>query len=386
MNRFGVLLCLALLLPVLTAVYGQSTRPSSGGSDKLNRRPTARPSPPAPADAASVEDVEDSGEIVTVDTKLVTVPVKIIDRKGKFVPGLTMSDFRVYENGAQQEITHFSNEQEPFTVALILDMSYSATFKLKDIHNAAIAFVDQLRPEDKVMVVSFDMEVAVRCDVTSDRDTIYRAITSTKIGTGTSVYDAVSFVLNDRLRKIEGRKAAILFTDGVDTSSEKANDLGNLADAMESDSIIYPIRYDTFADVQAMKDKPVAGSQGPRSTPPIVPSSRPSIIPIPVEMIAMPSSRGTSAEEYARAEEYLRELATRTGGEIYVASSLDNLARAFAKIAAELREYYSLGYYPATEGVPGQSVRIKVQVDRPNVAVRARTSYLIAGKDKPKKK
>lgn len=385
MKRIGVLLCLAFLLPVLTAVYGQSIRQSPGGTDKRNRRPAATPTPPRPADAAPAEDAEDSGEIVTVDTKLVTVPVKIIDRKGNFVPGLTMSDFTVFENGARQEVTHFSNEQEPFTVALILDMSYSATFKLKDIHTAAIAFVDQLRPEDKVMVVSFDMEVAVRCDVTSDRDTIYKAITSTKIGTGTSVYDAVSYVLNDRLRRIEGRKAAILFTDGVDTSSEKANDSGNLADAMESDSIIYPIRYDTFADVQAMKDKPVAGSQGPRGTPPTVPSNRPSIIPIPVEMIAMPSSRGTSAEEYARAEEYLRQLAARTGGEIYVASSLDNLAGAFAKIAAELREYYSLGYYPAAEGVPGQSVRIKVQVNRPNVAVRARTSYVVA-KDKPKKK
>src|SRR6185295_1363973 len=115
------------------------------------------------------------------------------------------------------------------------------TFKIGEIQSAAIAFIDQLRPQDKVMVVSFDEEVHMLCEATSDRKEIYRAIRSTKIATGTSLYEAVDLVMNHRLRSIEGRKAIILFTDGVDTTSRRANDFGNIDDARELDALIYPI-------------------------------------------------------------------------------------------------------------------------------------------------
>src|SRR6185503_10819443 len=121
----------------------------------------------------------------------------------------------------------------------------------------AISFIDQLGPKDKVMVVSFDQNVHMLCEPTNDRAQIYRAIKSTRIATGTSLYEAVDLVMNERLKRIKGRKAIILFTDGVDTTSTRSNDLENLDDAMELDALVYPIRYDTYQDVQAMKDKPV---------------------------------------------------------------------------------------------------------------------------------
>jgi len=267
-------------------------------------------------------------------------------------------------------------------------MSYSAKFKAAEIQNAAIEFIDQLHPQDRITVISFDEEVKVLCEPTSDRKAIYAAIRRSQIATGTSLYEAVDLTINDRLRKIEGRKAMVLFTDGVDTTSRRSNDIDNLRDAMEIDTIIYPIRYDTFADVQRIKNNPMpqdipqrSGTGMPRgSTPPIIPTNNPSPFPFPIPTsgIGRPSDKGTTPEEYAKGQEYLDELATRTGGRIYVADTLSNLSTAFSKIASELRELYSIGYYPPDESKGGKIRKIKVKVDVPNVAVKARDSYAVA--------
>jgi len=327
----------------------------------------------------------DSGEIISVNTNLITIPVRILDRKNRFIGGLTQENFSVLEDNVEQEIAYFTNEAQPFTVALILDMSYSTTFKIEEIHSAAIAFIDQLRAEDRVMVISFDEEVHMLCEATNDRNRIYGAIKNTKIATGTSLYEAVDLTMNSRLRSIEGRKAIVLFTDGVDTTSRTSHDRENLRDASELDALIYPIRYDTFADVQAMKNNPVISlpDSTPKSTPPIAPQSPPFPLPGPVIRIGTPSDKGTTSQEYAFAEEYLNQLALRTGGRIHLASTVGNLTNAFVKIASELREFYSLGYYPKEEGRPGKMRRIKVRVSQDNVVVRARDSYTVATKNKP---
>jgi VWFA-related protein len=97
--------------------------------------------------------------------------------------------------------------------------------------------------------------------------------------------------------------------------------------------------------------------------------------------MGMPGDRGTTPEEYAKGEEYLNQLANLTGGRIYVADTLGNLSGAFSKIASELREFYSLSYYPSADGIPGKTRKIKVKVDQPNVAVKARDSYVVAAKE-----
>jgi Ca-activated chloride channel homolog len=317
-----------------------------------------------------------------VDTRLVTVPVRVLDRKGGFVVGLNMENFKVFENGQEQEIAMFSNEAQPFTVALLLDMSYSAKFRADEIQNAAIAFIDQLRPDDRVIVVSFDEEVRVHSELTSDRREIYSAIRQTRIDTGTSLYEAVDVTMNQLLKDVEGRKAIVLFTDGVDTTSRRSNDLANLRDAMELDAIIYPIRYDTFAEVQMMKNRAVViGSNTTRpvgGTPPLNPRGTGGVFNPPVPMIGEPDNKGTTREEYEHGEEYLNQLAFRTGGRVLVADTIFNMNQAFARIAAELRQYYSLGYYPEMSENDRNIRRIRVRVDVPNVAVRARESYVLA--------
>lgn len=389
----------AVLLTLITAMLGvealaQSNNSNSGAAKKANSRipkPTPTPlPPPRPLD----ENVIESNDEISVDTNLITIPVKVIDRHGRFVPGLKKSDFTVQEDRKSQEIAYFSNEELPFTVALVLDMSYSTVFKIDEIQQAALQFVTELRPQDKVMVVAFTDRVEVLTEVTNDRKAINRAILLTQIGSGTSVYEAVDFVLNERFKQIGGRKAVVLFTDGVDTTSRQATDRDNLRDTLESEALIYPIRYDTYADVQAIQQGKVIINEPttPRTTPPAaggsIPGSRtPPPFPVPVGTIGTGPVRslpgdGTSIEDYKRASEYLDEMAYRTGGRIYDAQTNRSLASAFSKIASELREFYSLGYYPSDEGNTSKRRKIKVRVKMKKVSVRSRDSYVLGSTEK----
>ena len=399
MKKYVFILIVSIVCLSLSPVFAQSRRGSTPTeSEKVNKRP------PKPAQNSTPQTVEtqpeeiqtseteieqDSsdqtdGEVLRVDTELVTIPVKILDRKGKFIAGLTKADFQVSEDNAPQEIAYFSNEQQPFTVALVLDMSYSSTFKIAEIQQAAMVFVAQLREKDRVMVISFDEEVHVLCQPTSDRKILQSAIKSTKIASGTSLYEAVDLVINDKFRKINGRKAIVLFTDGVDTTSRKAHNLSNLSAALELDALVYPIQYDTFSEVQSIKNRPVIV---PPTQPNPIPSKNKSPFPFPIPTgggggIGTPGSQGTSVEDYRKADEYLNEMANRTGGTLYKASSVGNLSLAFSNIAAELREYYSLGYYPKEDAKTGKKRKIKVRVNQNGLVVRARDGYIVGKKEK----
>ena len=387
---------LALLLVFLCqASFAQSSNTDIGPVKKANKRvPKPTPTPLPPPDVGEGEIVESDDEL-SVDTNLVTIPVKVIDRQGRFVSGLKQEDFVVQEDKKDQEIAYFSNEQLPFTVALVLDMSYSTVFKIDEIQQAALQFVTELRPQDRVMVVAFTGEIEVLAENTGDRKKINNAILRTRIGTsGTSVYEAVDFVLNQRFDTVSGRKAVVLFTDGVDTTSKKVTDRDNLRDTLESEALIYPIRYDTFADVQAIQQGKVvvADPTAPRTTPPAgggtIPGSRsPLPFPLPSGGIggtgrttrSLPGD-GTSAEDYKRASDYLEEMALRTGGRIYDAQTNRSLASAFSKIASELREFYSLGYYPEDDSNTSRRRRVKVRVSMKKVSVRSRDSYVLKAK------
>lgn len=381
MKRNAVLFCLAILCLNCAFSYAQSRRvPPTSGNGKANKRaakPAASPTPiaekiePTPDNQPVITD----DDVISVDTELVTVPVKIYDKNNRLVSGLTKENFSIFEDGVPQEIAYFSNEEQPFTVALVLDMSYSAKFKIAEIQSAAMAFIGQLRENDKVMVVSFDEQVHLLCNPTADRKTIYSAIKNTKIASGTSLYDAVDLVINERFRKISGRKAIVLFSDGVDTTSRRAYALNNLSDALELDALIYPVQYDTFDDVRQMKNKPVI-LLPPTSTG----NPLPFPFPAPTVTTGTPGSQGTSAEDYRKAEEYLGDMATRTGGRVYQAASTGNLALAFSRIAAELREFYSLGYYPKAESKTGKRRKIKVRVNNQGLVVRARADYVVGKK------
>ncbi|MCB1024533.1 MAG: VWA domain-containing protein, partial [Acidobacteria bacterium] len=176
-------------------IFSQSNRDSPAENKKANKRPAAvttkTPEKPEFANSAIDESIESDDEILTVDTSIVTIPVRVLDRQGRFLGGLKEEDFSVFEDKNLQKIEYFSNENSPFTVALVLDMSYSTVFKINEIQQAALSFITQLRPNDKVMIVSFDGEINVLSEPTSDRKQLEQAIVKTRIGSGTSLYEAV---------------------------------------------------------------------------------------------------------------------------------------------------------------------------------------------------
>jgi Ca-activated chloride channel homolog len=386
---------LILLLSSMAVVSGQSGRKSPDEPQKPVTEPQRRgktpstdeqpastsPSPSSstprqnPTQPQTAPQSGDDSSTIKIDTTLVSIPVSVLDRDGKYVPNLTKRDFQLYEDGVEQEITDFGPVEVPFHVVLMLDTSRSTAFKLEDIQRAAISFVEQLRPDDKVMVISFDDRVYVDSEFTSDRNRLRRAISGTRTGGGTKLYDAVDLVISERLDQVDGRKAIVLFTDGVDSTSKFAKAVTTLDQVEESGVLAYPIRYSTMDTLGRMPNG--RGGQGPIMIPWPSPPPQRRWPAVPQNWPQQPSRGGGAGgpEAYRRGEQYLRDLAQRSGGRIYEADTLQNLDSAFANIADELRHQYALSYYPTNAARDGSYRRIRVRVTRPYLAVRAREGY-----------
>ena len=306
----------------------------------------------------------ETDDVIRIDTDLVVIPVQISDRKGRPIVDLTQKEFKIFENGVEQEIGLFTDEEQPFTVALMLDMSYSSVFKLPEIQAAALAFVNQLRTDDRVMVISFAEKPLVLCEATNNRKALRLAIEGAKIASGTSLYSALDLALKDRFSKIEGRKAVVLLSDGVDTTSPAVGATNILDELRENDVLIYPVQYDTFDDVQKSRDNAQIAYDD---------NDRPYIV-------ERPRVKGEREQDYQDARDFLHEMSERTGGRRYRVSSTTNLNAAFARIVEELRRTYSLGYYPEAARKPGEKYSVKIRVYRPGLTVRARTSYFAKGR------
>jgi Ca-activated chloride channel family protein len=305
-------------------------------------------------DAEILSDSED--DVVKVETNLISIPVSVFDRNGLYIPNLSKENFQIFEDGVEQPIEFFATTENPFTVVLLIDTSPSTEFKIEEIQEAAMAFVNQLKPQDSVMVIEFDANVHVLTEATTDRNLIFRGIKKADFGGGTSLYDSVDFTLRKRLSKIEGRKAIVLFTDGVDTTSFKTNYDSSLREAEEADATIFPIYYNTYFDNRRQNGG----------------------IYSPFPQIGGIGGRGVTSQEYALGRAYLKDLAESTGGRVFNAdNSAGSLTRTFESIAEELRRQYSIGYIPENPGQAGQRKQIKVRINRPNLIIRARDSYIV---------
>ncbi len=326
---------------------------------------------------------DDSDEVIKIETNLITMPVSVLDRDGRFVSGLGQNDFRIFENGIEQKVDYFQSVEQPFTVVLLIDVSPSTAFQIEEIHAAANTFINQLRPNDKVMVIAFDETVQVLCRPTNDKRVLRMAINSAQFGDGTSLYEAVDQVISRELRQIEGRKAVVLFTDGVDTTSRRASYQSTIADVEEIDALFYPIRYNTQRDGFGGGGGWGGGGNRRRRGGGNGNGNLGGIIGIILGGGNFPTvggggggGRGNS-NEYETGRKYLETLALNSGGRSFEAESTYNLDAAFSGIAEELRRQYSLGYYPEKVGEVGDRKQIKVRVMRPNLVVRAKSSYIV---------
>jgi VWFA-related protein len=344
-----------------------SRPPVLGGANSSGQAPNTQPRQPLPSGPEEVS----AGDVVSINTTLVTIPVSVMDRNGRYIPNLRKEDFRLWDDGVEQQVAYFASTEQPFTVVLMIDTSGSTHFKLEEMQEAAISFVNQLQADDRVMVVSFDDKIRFLIDPpTNDRPALREAIMRTRTGGGTRLYDAVDQVINQHLNQIKGRKAIVLFTDGVDTTSRKARLDDNVRDAEELDALIYPVQFDTYGDMNMG-----GSSSGSRS--------RPSILGSIIFGGGFPGGGwpgggghvpGSSREEYRRADLYLHALADKTGARVYDADQ--DLSYAFTQVAEELRRQYSLGYYPKSKGQPGERHQIRVRTNRQELVVRARDSYV----------
>jgi VWFA-related protein len=285
---------------------------------------------------------------ITIDATLVTVPVIVSDRNGRFISGLKQSDFTLYDERAPQPVAFFSTAETPLNVAVLIDTSRSAQPILDDIKRAATQFLRELRPQDRATVIAFDNDVRVLSPLVSDRTQLERAVAAAQIGNrfGTLLNDAVILVTQKMFRGLDGRKAIILLTDGQDYGSVvSAGDL--LETVVESETLIYPILYQFDFD----------GLFGGRLR----------------ERLA--NRRGNLEARRKRAEATMAALADVTAGRLFAGESSD-IKKAFRAIADELRNQYQLGFYPDESVTPGGAPRaLKVAVSRPDVVVRARRSY-----------
>ena len=284
----------------------------------------------APGASRTLPGSSPTGGVIKVNVSLVTVPALVSDAAGRYIPNLSAGDFHVFEEGVEQRIDRIIPEVTPFHVALMLDTSGSTLFNHGDIQQAALAFVEALRPEDSVMVLSFDSYIYLDAAFTRDRAALRRAILKTDTGAGTRLYDALDVVISECLNRVEGRKAIVLFTDGIDTHSWLAR-FGNYRDRVEeSDALLYAVQFDVTA-------------------------GRP-------------------------ASQYLKALSENSGGRLFTASTISSLADSFAGVSEELQHQYTICYYPSAQNNDAAFRHIRVTVDRPGAKIRARTGYrVIAG-------
>ena len=314
-----------------------------------NKAQNKKSQPPPPQTTRPAESEKE--ETIRIDSTLVTIPVSVIDREGSYLLNLTNKDFKLYEENSPQEITNFSALEVPINVVLMLDTSRSTKFRIEDIQRAAFTFIEQLRPADRVMVISFDDKIRVQSEFTNDRNSLKQTIAKTKTGTGTKLYEVLNKVMSEKLKAIQGRKAIVLFTDGVDTESKYGSGKQSMFDAEKNEVSVYSVQYDTMEDVNEILN-------GKNQSRKLV-NSEPTV------------------EEFELATRYLRGLANRSGGRVHQAETLTNVNEAFALIAEELRHQYSLGYYPTNEGQPGEFRRVRVEVLPPHQSVRARDGYRV---------
>src|SRR5437588_8368501 len=223
MKRFSIFALLLIVNAALCQTSIAQTRPRRVGqtppaaqtnpagsvqsNDSAAPRPTGPPvlrganrdpneqKPAASTQNTGPEEVS-AGDVIRVNTTLVSVPVTVMDRNGKYIPNLRKEDFQVWEDGVEQQVAYFASTEKPFTVALLIDTSGSTRERLQDIQNAAMTFVSQLGADDRVMVMTFDDKIRVLTQPTSDRYALRGAIDQVRPGSGTRLYDAVDQIIN----------------------------------------------------------------------------------------------------------------------------------------------------------------------------------------------
>jgi hypothetical protein len=356
------------LLPAVSAQQVNQQRPRRvAGSDEQS-----------PA-KNSTEEV-DEGDVVRVETKLVSVPAVVTNGAGRPVAGLRPENFTLFENGEPQKIANFATTDAPFEIALLLDTSGSTRADVALIRQAASSFIDALRPGDRVSILGFNTsqkgqaitaKVELLVKLTDDRPKLRKAIENLGSSNGTPYYE------------VRGRRAVVALTDGVDSTSDAEFEVAR-SKLIRSGVACYFIQVNTedFVEDRLLKDcqddgrLTLSAKQLQRYRRIFFPRAKPEDFVDFCQMGAFEKMQ-ISRDLYNLARREMDELAKASGGRNFLAATLQDARAAFARVANEIGTQYSLGYYPTNKTRDGKFRAIKVEVqgvpDKPKV--RAREGY-----------
>ena len=379
----AVLVLLSLLVSFAACLLVAAQTPTPAQQQQRPRLAGSVPPPPemAGASAPTGEEVSEN-DVVRVDTQLITVPVVVRDQEGRPVTGLTASAFQLYEDDLPQRVATFATSDAPFEVALLLDTSGSTRAGIALIRSAAYAFIESLRPGDRVAVLSFNTTeegraklatVGVQSYLTDDREALRRAVQNIGASNGTPYYDALERVVKDIFRdppqpELRGRRALVALTDGVDSTSVSDFALAR-AHSLQAGLLAYFVQVDTedyvedrlLADCQDDRTLRLSRAQLERYRRTFVPrAERADYADFcrlgPFERMAI------SRSLYQLARQEMDQLARDTGGRTFQATDLYAARTAFAEVAAEIGRQYSLGYYSTNKTRDGRFRQIRVDV------------------------
>ncbi|HVQ38501.1 MAG TPA: VWA domain-containing protein [Pyrinomonadaceae bacterium] len=336
------------LVPAAATAISQTTSARSARQapeDETAVVPIKAAGVPAPR----VEDQEISeGDVIRVDSQLVTLNLSVIDRKtNRGLAGLSKSDFRLFENGAEQEILQFESASAPFDLLLLIDLSGSTRDKVKLIRSAALRFIDAARSFDRIGVISFASAPTVVAPLTLNRQTLRQRVNSMDTATGdTKLYDATDFAVKELLADAKNarRTAIIVMSDGLDGNIDGVQGEGSklaykelLSRVAEFDGVLYTLWLNTEYE-----------SLSPLDTQP---------------------------EAFDAGHDRMLELSETGGGVFYEVDRLEDLAGAYERVVADLGTVYGLAYRPLDKVRDGKWRAIRVNIDRPSAVARGKRGY-----------
>jgi len=350
---------------------------------------------PPSADKANEE--VDEGDVVRVETQLVTVPAVVTDRTGRPLAGLKAENFVVLEDGKPQHLTNFATTETPFEIALLLDTSGSTREELGLIRDAANVFINALRPGDRVAIVAFNSvprnasvtaAVEVLSGLNSDRQALRAAIEKLRTSNGTPFYDGLARVADQVFRdppsaEVRGRRAVVALTDGVDSSSDSGYDdaRAKLARAGVA-SYFIQVNTEDYVEDRLLKDcqddgrLALSAKQLERFRRLFVPQADKEDYQ-DFCRLGQFERMDISRQLYNLARKEMTEMARTSGGKAFAATSVQEAGAAFAQVANEIGTQYSLGYYPSNKNRDGRFRQIKVEMRGVKDAnVRAREGYV----------
>jgi VWFA-related protein len=403
---FGCMICALLSVATFVVVSRASSEAQQGDPQQTNQQqrprkvgatptPSATPGTVQPQIDSSGEEVSE-GDVVRVETQMVTVPAVVTDRNGRPVAGLRTDNFVVLEDGKPQRVTNFATTEAPFEIALLLDTSGSTREELGLIRDAANAFINALRPGDRVGIIAFNntprngspvATVDILSGLNSDHTALRAAIESLGTSNGTPFYDGLARVADQVFREppreeMRGRRAVVALTDGVDSSSDSGYEEARVK-LLRAGVACYFIQISTedYVEDRLLKDcqddgrLTLSAKQLERFRRLFVPQAQKEDYQ-DFCRLGQFERMDISRQLYNLARKEMGEMARASGGKAFAAASVQDARAAFAQVANEIGTQYSLGYYPSNKTRDGRFRQIKVEMRGvKDASVRAREGY-----------